>query len=131
MKLTRFIIISAIILAGLTLLDAQAAGLRYGVRLIAEGDFKDRVLAECGAPDHVEVWEEEHVYRFQYHPRYYGFNDDYEYGDPDGDLGKPYRIRKLVIVEKWTYNHGPSRFMDHLRLENGVVKKITSGDYGY
>ena len=131
MKVMRFALILVITVVGLTPFEVQADSVRCGVRLITEGDFKDRVLAECGAPDHVEVWEEEHVHRFQYHPRYYGFNDDYEYGDPDGDHGKPYRIKKLVIVERWTYNHGPGRFMDHLRLENGVVKKITSGDYGY
>jgi len=131
MKIKRFILILAAILICLTSQDAQADSLRCGVRLITEGDFKDRVLAECGAPDYVEVWEEERVYRFQHHPRYYGFYDDYEYGDLGGGHGKAYRIKKLVTVERWTYNHGPGRFMDHLRLENGVVKKITSGDYGY
>jgi hypothetical protein len=37
----------------------------------------------------------------------------------------------MVVVEIWTYNHGPTRFLDYLRLENGIVTKITSGDYGY
>jgi len=112
-------------------LNAAAAGLRCGTRLITTGDYKGRVLAECGEPDHVQVWEEERVYGFRYHPRYYGVNDNYEYVRPDDGSGQPYRIRKLVIVEEWTYNHGPTRFLDHLRLENGIVRSIVSGDYGY
>ena len=39
-----------IILALLALSNAQASSLRCGVRLITVGDFKNRVLAECGAP---------------------------------------------------------------------------------
>lgn len=115
----------------LTPFNASAAGLRCGVRLITIGDYKDRVLSECGEPDQVQVWEEERVYGFRHHPQYYGVYDNYEYVHPNGGAGQPYRIRKLVIVEEWTYNHGPSRFLDHLRLENGVVTNITSGDYGY
>jgi hypothetical protein len=131
MKAMGFALILLIIAAGLAPSHTHAASLRCGVRIITEGDYKDRVLAECGAPDHVEVWEEERVYRFQFHPRYYGIYDGYDYDPAVPEYGKPYRVKKLVIVELWTYNHGPTRFVDHLRLENGVVKEITSGDYGY
>jgi hypothetical protein len=31
----------------------------------------------------------------------------------------------------WTYNYGPSRFIDYVRIENGKVRKIYSGGYGY
>ena len=110
---------------------AHASSLRCGVRLITVGDYKTRVLAECGEPDHVEVWEEERVYSFRDHPGYYGIYENYEYSTRNYEHGSPYRIRKLVFVEEWTYNHGPGRFMDHLRLENGIVRGIKSGDYGY
>ena len=119
------------IMLGFTPPSAAAAGLRCGVRLISVGDYKDRVLSECGEPDHVEVWEEERVYGFRDHPRYYGVYDDYEYVHPNAGSGRLYRVRKLVIVEEWTYNHGPTRFLNHLRLENGIVRSIVSGDYGY
>ena len=131
MKTAQIIFITLTILAILTPTYAQAYSIRCGVRLISEGDSKVKVLAECGDPDHVEVWEEERVYRYHYPPIYYGIYDDFEYGTSDNEYRQPYRIKKLVIVEEWTYNHGPSRFMDHLRLENGVVIRITSGDYGY
>ena len=110
---------------------ATASSLRCGVRLITVGDFKDRVLAECGQPDHVEIWEEERIYGFRHAPGYYGVYEDFEYVRPQNRLGSPYRVRKLVVVEEWTYNHGPTRFLNHLRLENGVVRDIFSGDYGY
>jgi hypothetical protein len=36
-----------------------------------------------------------------------------------------------ITVEEWTYNHGPHRFIDRVRIENGRVRKINSGSYGY
>jgi hypothetical protein len=102
MKTKLIVSILSIILSIFLFSNAQAASLRCGVRLITVGDYKARVLAECGEPDHVEVWEEERVTKFRRHPGYYGI-----------------------------YEHGPGRFMDHLRLENGIVRGIKSGDYGY
>ena len=131
MKTSRSILILLIILLFSTITDARISSLRCGVRLITEGDYKAKVLAECGKPDYVEVREEERVYRFSRHPSYYGYYDNYEYERGDYGYGAPYRIKELVIIEEWTYNHGPSRFMDHLILENGVVVDITSGGYGY
>ncbi len=131
MRTNRSVLIFLIIIPILMLTDARATSLRCGVRLITEGDFKARVLAECGEPDYVEVWQEERVYGFRNHPGYYGIYEDYEYRHPDNRYGEPYRIKKLVIIEEWTYNHGRGRFMDHLRLENGIVVDIVSGKYGY
>ena len=45
--------------------------------------------------------------------------------------GGSYRVRSFIRVELWTYNYGPSRFIDYVRLENGKVRKIYSGGYGY
>ena len=131
MKTCRIALILLISLSVLTLTDALASSIRCGVRLITEGDHKAKVLAQCGKPDYVELREEERVYRFSRHPSYYGYYDSYEYEQGYYGDGRPYRIKELVIIEEWTYNHGPSRFMDHLILENGVVVDITSGDYGY
>ena len=124
------IIISAVIWVA-PLPSVTASSLRCGARLITVGDVMHRVLAECGEPDHVQIWQEEQVYGFQHPPGYYGIYEDFEYLNPQSRLGSPYRIRKLVVVEVWTYNHGPARFLDHLRFENGIVRSISSGDYGY
>jgi transposase InsO family protein len=50
--------------------------------------------------------------------------------------GKVERSQKTDLSEfyptiDFTDNHGPHRFMDHVRLEKGRVKKIVSGEYGY
>ena len=126
-----FIIFIALITWDAPLSSAAASSLRCGARLITLGDYRDRVLAECGEPDHVQIWEEERVYGFQHPPGYYGIYEDFEYLNPQSRLGSPYRVRKLVVVEVWTYNHGPARFLNHLRFENGIVRSISSGDYGY
>ena len=131
MKTVRCALILLIIIIIPILSNARVSSLRCGVRLITEGDDKARVLAECGEPDHVEIWEEERVYGFRHHPSYYGHYDNYEYERPPYRYAKPYRIKKLIIIEKWTYNHGPSRFVNYLRLENGIAVDIISGDYGY
>ena len=131
MKSSRLALIACVMLSIPTLIDARVSSLRCGTRLITDGDYRDRVLAECGEPDHVEVYEEERIYGFRHHPSYYGNYDDYDYGRRDNRYGTPYRVRKLVVIEKWTYNHGPGRFLNHLRLENGIVVDIFSGDYGY
>jgi hypothetical protein len=131
MKTRRIAFILLIALSVLMVTDARSSSIRCGVRLITEGDHKAKVLAQCGKPDYVELREEERVYRFSRHPSYYGYYDSYEYEHGYYGDGGPYRIKELVIIEEWTYNHGPSRFMDHLILENGVVVDITSGDYGY
>ena len=105
------------------LANAYGYSLRCGVRLISEGDYKAKVLAECGEPDHVEIWEEERIYRYYYKPE-----DDQRL---HRNYLKPRYVKDYIIVEEWTYNHGRYRFMDHIRFENGRVRKIESGDYGY
>ncbi len=123
MKINRFIISLLIILLITMSANAYALSLRCGTRLITEGDYKAKVLAECGEPDHVEAWEEERIFRYYYKPYY----DNHKY---DNYL-EPRYIKDYIIVEEWTYNNGRYRFMDHIRFENGRVRKITSGDYGY
>jgi hypothetical protein len=106
-------------------IPAFGSALRCGVNLITEGDTKSKVLAQCGEPENIDVWEEERTYR------YYPWSaDDYDRHDA-GDFRYPRYAREYVQVEEWTYNHGPHRFVDHIRFENGRVKDIISGDYGY
>jgi hypothetical protein len=98
--------------------------MRCGSRLISEGDPREKVLNECGQPSDVETWEEE---RYDYFdrpppPRLYREFERY---------GGAYRVRAFIRVELWTYNYGPSRFIDYVRMENGKVRKIYSGGYGY
>ena len=108
-----------------SVIPAFGSALRCGVRLITEGDYKSKVLAECGEPQYIEVWEEERIYR------YYPWSGYKYYQHGDHRYRKPRFAREHVLVEEWTYNHGPHRFMDHVRFENGRVKEIISGEYGH
>ncbi len=36
-----------------------------------------------------------------------------------------------IPVETWTYNFGPDRLMERIRIENGVIVEMTSLGYGY
>jgi len=103
---------------------APAQAMRCGSRLISEGDPREKVVNECGQPSDVEAWEEERFEYFDRPPpsRYYREFERY---------GSAYRVRAFIRVEIWTYNYGPSRFLDFVRLENGIVQRIYSGGYGY
>ena len=103
---------------------ASVPAMRCGSRLISEGDPRDKVLNECGPPTRVEEWEEE---RFDWFDRFPPSNRYREFER----YGNAYRVRIFVRVELWTYNHGPSRFIDQVRLENGIVHKVYSGGYGW
>ncbi len=105
-------------------LPAEAASLRCGARLITEGDPREKLLKECGPPSEVASWQEERWEEFD--------------GPPSPLLHREferrrgvYGIRRIVQVELWTYNRGPSRFIDVVRIENGFVRRIASGGYGY
>jgi hypothetical protein len=98
--------------------------MRCGSRLISEGDPGDKVVSECGQPTSVDSWEEE---RYDYFDRLPPANRYREFER----YGNAYRVRVFIRVEVWTYNYGPSRFLDYVRLENGIVRKVYSGGYGY
>ena len=109
-------------------LPASGSALRCGTRLITEGDTKSKLLAVCGEPQYIDFWEEERTYR--YYP-WVKYNSNYSIQRYEDEFQKPHYIKELVLVEEWTYNHGPHKFIDHVRLEKGRVKKIVSGEYGY
>ena len=107
----------------LALAGGQAFGFRCGTKLISEGDLKARVIAECGEPANIEVWEEVRVGR-----------DFYRSLFPERERDRyrePLLIKQYVTVEEWTYNRGPYRFMRHLLFENGRLREITTGQYGF
>jgi hypothetical protein len=104
--------------------DASAQAMRCGSRLISEGDPREKVLNECGPPSDVEAWDEESYNYFDRPPPPRLYKEFERYGNA-------YRVRAYIRIEVWTYNHGPSRFIDFVRLENGIVRRIYSGGYGY
>ena len=124
MKSSKLQLLSIIVLFTLIAWTGTAQAMRCGSRLISEGDPGDKVVNECGQPTSVDSWEEERFDYFDRLPPANRYRDFERYGNA-------YRVRVFIRVEIWTYNYGPSRFLDYVRLENGIVRKVYSGGYGY
>ena len=44
---------------------------------------------------------------------------------------EPYLAVEDILIEEWTYNLGPTRFIRYLIFENGRLVDIKTGDYGF
>ena len=124
MRIKRLAAVILAVLIALALAPPPAEAMRCGSRLVSEGDPREKVYADCGPPANVEAWDEE-----QY--EYFGRPPDPRQYREFERYGSAYRVRTVVRVEVWTYNYGPSRFVDYVRFENGRVRRIESGGYGY
>jgi hypothetical protein len=112
-----------LIALALVVIAAPAYGFRCGTRVISEGDYKDKVLAECGQPTYVEVWQEERIYNYYPKPVYKD-RDHRSYREP-------LLVKEFVTVEQWTYNLGSYRLIRYLYFENGKLVRIKTGEHGY
>lgn len=93
-------------------LSAPAAwALRCGSLLVNTGDYKFEVLRKCGEPVFTDSRIELRVVRL--------------YG-PGLELGQ----YVPVMIDEWTYDFGPNRFVQLLRFENGRLVDIESLGYG-
>jgi hypothetical protein len=107
------------------LFSDPSLALRCGTKLVSEGDTKAEVIYKCGEPGQVESWDEERIMRDHrvsaYQDRYSGYLFYRE----------PFLVKEHVRIEEWTYNFGSSRLLRYLRFENGILKFIATGGYGY
>jgi hypothetical protein len=93
---------------------APAHALRCGTEIVSEGDSTFELLQSCGEPTLKERSERRVPYQLydRVHGRYVTAFDS-------------------VPVEIWTYNFGPRRFIQRITIEDGRIKRIESGGYGY
>lgn len=99
----------ATLLLLLCLIPGDAFALRCGQELVTVGDTKLDVLAKCGEP----------------------FRSD-RHGLELRETSDDFRgIRTFINVDEWTYNLGPHRLLHYLRFENGRLKEIDTGSYGF
>jgi hypothetical protein len=103
-------------LLGLLALANPAWAFRCGNKLVLEGDTADKVIATCGQPTDKKsytalrppvVWYGNRPVRVQ----------------PGGAIE--------VLVETWTYNLGPKKLMQQVRLEGGYVVEVNALGYGH
>lgn len=107
---TRGLAKVAAILIAVSAPCARADSLRCAGGIVQTGDAKIDVLAKCGRPSLVED-----------HLR--------ERGTYDARSGVARRVSAPVDV--WTYDFGPNRFVQVIRLAKGRVVAIERGSYGY
>jgi hypothetical protein len=91
-----------------------ALALRCGTKLVITGDHKSKILKYCGEPTSVAV---------RVIVRGYVNIPDRKYRRIPG-YGE-------VLVEEWTYNFGPRRFMRAITFEDGLVVSVKQLGSGY
>ena len=105
----------------------NAWAMHCGNKLINKGDSQASVLKYCGEP---VKKSERYVLRSGTYPSHKpGINVNNE----DLISNDRYYIygRSEVLLEEWTYNFGPSKFMRLVRFANGIVEDVKSLEYGY
>lgn len=114
--------------AGFLLLAAEPAlAFRCGNKIVTQGDHSSRVRQICGEPTGIQ---ERVIYRegrTRPRPRLLGPDGRWS----DDEVLQYDRSYVEIVVEEWTYNFGPQRFMRLVRFENGFVAKVTQLGYGY
>lgn len=88
--------------------DAKERAAICDEQKIQRGDMKLDVLVQCGEPALKEERKEEII------------------EETDQDTKR----KVTVIIEEWTYNLGPNRFMRVFTFRNGRVIDIRTGNYG-
>lgn len=98
----------------------QVFALKCGHRLVDIGDGKVKVILRCGEPDFRETRERGNL-RNCIESGY--VNDD---GSRQGNQNC-----HVQIIDVWTYNFGPRKFMKELVFVDGVLENINMLEYGY
>lgn len=111
----------AVLASGAITGDAQAfSGFRCGTgRLVEEGDRPPEVQNRCGDPDTADTREEHRTLR----KTVWTYVD----GVP---VGKEVEYTVSVMIEEWTYDLGPNRFIRHLIFEDGRLIRVWTADRG-
>ena len=92
---------------------AHADSMRCGSRLIKEDDTLEKVLEVCGEPAKRErTW-------MQRAPQFERGGQEYSFPG-----------REDVPVDLWTYDFGPNKLMQRVRMVAGKVESITTLGYG-
>ncbi len=122
----KFIIIACFLLFAGSIeagTDNLIPDLRCNQYVISQGSTQPEVLKKCGSPSNIEAWDQERIKR--------DFYTDIPAQSLEQLSQEPMILRESIRVEEWEYNFGSSRFIYYLGFENGKLKKITVGSYGY
>ena len=111
----------AVLVGGAVAGDAQAfQGFRCATgRLVEEGDRPPEVQNRCGDPDTADSREEHRTVRRTVWT--------YVDGVP---IAKEVEVSVSVMIDEWTYDLGPNRFIRHLIFEDGRLIRVWTADRG-
>jgi hypothetical protein len=114
----------AVLVSGSLLLSAagvSANGMRCENKLVQPGDSAYEVKSLCGPPDDIQQrTEQRRVQRVVQRPC------------PSGNGYCSIMVEDIVavVIDEWTYDFGPQRFLQFLTFEAGKLVHVRSGPYG-
>lgn len=101
--------------------SAAANGMRCQNKLVQPGDSQYEVKSLCGTPDDMQQrTERRRVARAVQRPCANGI----------GYCTVMIEDEVEVVVDEWTYDFGPQRFIQFLTFEGGKLIHVRSGPYG-
>jgi|1185.fasta_scaffold389552_1 hypothetical protein len=113
---------AAALLAGAPAARAEG-GFRCGNRVVSEGDHMVDVRRRCGDPDFVAQRVEQRKVKSKVRRR---VRD--QVGDHEEEVSEERIVD--VVIDQWTYDLGPERFVRYVDFEDARVLRVTTGDYG-
>lgn len=109
-------------LMGLPAPHAAADTVRCGRKLAVEGDSLYDVRSRCGEPDNQIHRVELRTVR------------EWVQGSCDGkdqtQCGRMVEHTVEVVIDEWTYDFGPTQFIQHLLFEQGRLVHVVPGQRG-
>jgi hypothetical protein len=100
---------------------ASADGMRCGNRLVSKGDSTYDVRARCGEPQGATRRTETRTERRRVRV---------PCGGGEARCDREQEVSIEVVVDEWTYDFGPQRFMQYLTFLDGKLARVETGSYG-
>src|SRR5688572_7720305 len=100
---------------------AAADGMRCGNRLISTGDSTYDVRSRCGDPQDATRRTETRTERRRVRVAC---------ANGEARCDREQEVTAEVVVDEWTYDFGPQRFVHYLTFLDGRLARIATGSYG-
>jgi uncharacterized protein DUF2845 len=104
--------------------DASTDGMRCGQRLVSTGDTLYAVRSVCGEPAATDRRIVQRTGRRKVSAPCFKDRD----GQVRCERVEEYTVD--VVIDEWTYDFGPRRFVHYLTFEDSKLIKVATGGYG-
>lgn len=111
----------AVLGIGLGAQTAAADGMRCGDRLISKGDSIYDVRSRCGEPQDATRRTETRTERRRVRVAC---------ANGEARCDREQEASVEVVVDEWTYDFGPQRFVHYLTFLDGKLARVATGSYG-